>query len=281
MQTNSNFKHMIKNEIEYDLPTAIAEKIAELVDDGTTLAIPSRTVVNEYMFAQDRRIWLDYEVDNNAVELVKQIMLWNMEDSKIPRENRKPIWIYMINYGGAMDYGIALIDAIKASETPVYTVNVGMCGSAAALIFIAGERRFMMKNATVVIHEGSADVSGDAVKVQNFSDQYKTKLKKMREFVLENTNIPSAMLNKKKNDDWYIDTDTCVKYNICTDVIEKLSDVIGDTTPGVVGEIEEYKDTIYNLRGYLTEAMNMNEDIKDHLENKYEGLPGYTPVVLK
>jgi len=88
----------------------------------------------------------------------------------------------------------ALIDAIETSATPVYTYNLSVCGSAAALIFMAGHRRFMSKRAKVIVHEGSASLAGDAVKVMDASDSYRRELKRMKEYILERTNISKAQL---------------------------------------------------------------------------------------
>ena len=94
--------------------------------------------------------------------IVRMILRWNMEDAGTPPESRKPIWLYIESIGGNAIYMWTLIDAIFASVTPVYTVNMGLAASAAGLIFMAGSKRFMMPRAKVMIHEGSASFEGDA-----------------------------------------------------------------------------------------------------------------------
>lgn len=89
---------------------------------------------------------------------------------------RKPIWIYLHNYGGNFDLEWSLIDVITASKTPIYTVNMGVCASAAADIFIAGHKRFMLPNARVMIHQGSTSLCGDTQKVFDAIDDYKRQL---------------------------------------------------------------------------------------------------------
>ena len=89
-----------------------------------------------------------------------------------PAEDRQPIKIYIISYGGDLDYMWAMVDIINASQTPVYTINIGVAASAASLIFISGHKRIMLPNSKVIIHEGSAAMSGDAVKVMPCSERY-------------------------------------------------------------------------------------------------------------
>ena len=117
-------------------------------------------------------------------------------------------------------------DIIAASETPVYTVNVGQCSSAAALIFMSGKRRFMLPTATVLIHEGSGTIEGDAVKVFDQAASYKAMVKKMHNYILSHTSIPAGTLSRKKNNDWELDAQTCIKYGVCDRIVDNLSEII-------------------------------------------------------
>lgn len=125
-----------------------------------------------------------------------------------------------------MSYMWMLVDAIKLSATPVYTVNLGMAASAASLIFIAGHKRFMMPTAKVLIHEGSASFAGDAGKLMDATDSYKKELKAMKEFILSNTAIPKTQLMKKRSNDWELDAAYCLENKVCDQIIQSLDDVI-------------------------------------------------------
>ena len=140
----------------------ISNALFDMLDDPFNAKLPDLAVVNLYKLAKDRRIWLDIAVDDNTLEWEKQILLWNMEDHGVPAAQRKPIWIYLFNYGGSFDMEWSFIDLIDASATPIYTVNMGVCASAAADIFIAGKKRFMTKNARTMLHQGSAGFQGDS-----------------------------------------------------------------------------------------------------------------------
>ena len=157
--------------------------------------------------------------------LHRMILRWNMEDAGKKPEERSPIMIYIMSPGGEVDIMWALVDAIKLSTTPVYTINIGTASSAAALIFIAGHKRLMMPNAKVMIHEGSAHFGGDAVKVMDFSESYKKELKKMKQFILENTEIPSKQLNAKRASDWELDAAFCLENKVCDKIIESVEEV--------------------------------------------------------
>lgn len=206
-------------------------------DDAVTLgellsAIQEDSIMsslNGYAFfelAKHRKIFLEGEVDIDSLLIVKMILKWNIEDIGKPIEERDPIWIYILNYGGEIYPMWSLIDAIMASDTPVYTVNLGITASAAANIFMAGTKRFMTRSSTLMIHEGAADMSGDAIKLRDFMESYNDDLQKMHNYILSRTEIPAKLLNKKRNNDWTLTADDCLKYHVVDTVIEKLSEVI-------------------------------------------------------
>ena len=193
---------------------------------GANWKLPDPELVNLYCLSKERKIFIDLNVDATILEYERMILLWNMEDKGVPVEKRKPIWIYLMNYGGSLDMCYSFIDTIMASVTPVYTVNMGQCASAAGLIFMAGKQRFMMPNAVVMIHEGSGAIAGDAGKIMDQADSYKEQLKHMKDYIMSRTEIPLKLLNKKRSNDWEIPAKDCLEMKVCDKIIESLDDII-------------------------------------------------------
>lgn len=193
---------------------------------GANWKIPDPELVTWYRMNLERKIWIDLNVDATIPEYERMILLWNMEDKGKDPKDRKPIWIYLMNYGGSLDMCYSLIDTILASKTPVYTVNMGQCASAAGLIFMAGAKRFMMPNATVMIHEGSGGFAGDAGKVLDQAETYKVQIQHMKDYILSRTEIPQKLLNKKRSNDWDIPAKECLQMKVCDVIIESLDDII-------------------------------------------------------
>ena len=202
------------------------ESIEEQISQPETPAVPNPCLVTLCHNLSERRIWLDLAVDEQILEYTRFILRWNIEDAGKPIEERKPIWLYMFNYGGGADLMWMFTDIISTSDTPVYTVNVGKCCSASALIFMTGKKRFMLPSATVLIHEGSSEISGDAIKVVDQAESYKAMVKQMHDYILAHTNIPAGTLSKKKHNDWELDAKTCLKYGVCDEIVEHLSGII-------------------------------------------------------
>lgn len=204
-------------------PIELPPCIGEIRENG---GLPDPDLVSYYMLEKDRRIYLDTDVDENLMAIHRLIVRWNIEDKGKPIEERKPIWLCIMSNGGSIDYMTMLLDAIESSTTPVYTVNVGSAHSAAALIFMAGKKRFMSKNAKVLVHEGSASMGGDAIKVQDQADSYKKTLKWMKDYILEHTRIPKAQLMKRRANDWELDAQFCLENGVCDVVIQSMEEIL-------------------------------------------------------
>ena len=212
--------------ISFEIPGLIPELSRQIIDDLAGQALPDSDLVSGWALEKERKVYFDVDVGANLLAFNRLVMRWNMEDRGNPAAERRPIWLYIMSYGGDIDYMWMTLDTIKTSQTPIYTVNLGVAASAAALIFIAGHKRFMMPSAKVTIHEGSAQLSGDAVKVMDQSESYKKQLKQMKMFVLENSEIPRAQLMKKRNNDWELDAAYCIDHKVCDQVVTSMDEII-------------------------------------------------------
>ncbi len=207
--------------------TTLTEALSEILSTvSKDTNFPDPDYLAYHQLLKDRIVYIETAVDECMLRIHKQIMLWNTEDRGKSIEDRKPIKIVIMSYGGSCDYMWMIIDMIKASQTPVYTYNIGVAHSAAGLIFMAGQKRFMTKSACVMIHEGSAGFDGDASKVLDATESYKKCLQRMRGYILECTEIPKATISRKKANDWELDADECMKYKVCDAIIDSVNDIV-------------------------------------------------------
>lgn len=188
--------------------------------------LPIPDEINYYVLEKERKLYIDEDISNDLMAVHRLIMRWNIQDKGLEAEQRKPIWLYIMSYGGDVDIMSMLLSTIEASVTPVYTVNIGAAYSAAGLIFMAGKKRFMSKYAKVIIHEGSAQMSGDAIKVQDQADSYKKTLKWMKEYILAHTSIPKTTLMKRRANDWELDAEYCLENGVCDVIYTTLDEII-------------------------------------------------------
>lgn len=194
-------------------------------EDLATAKLPSPELVNYYKDYDNRVIFVG-DVDDCLFDVTKQIYEYNRQDKGKKVEDRTPITIQIMSYGGDLYQAYALISAILASTTPVYTINCGVAMSAGLLILLAGHRRFAMKYSTAMIHSGSGGAQGTYEQMEEQQKNYKKLVDLMRNYIMERTTIDSKLFNKNKTKDWYITDSEQVELGIVSKIVENLDEII-------------------------------------------------------
>lgn len=191
MQTNRNGYHDVNIDFE-----------GILMESG---------LVDEMFRLQDlksRKLYLTEGICQGSVaDIVRHILQYNAEDKDIDPEKRQPILLYVVSEGGEVDSGFELIDTIQCSKTPVYTINLGYQYSMGFLIGIAGHKRFAMKNAKFLLHDGSNFVYNSGAKAQDqmrFNSRVEDRIK---EYILSRGNLTSEEYDAKLRVEWYMFAD--------------------------------------------------------------------------
>jgi ATP-dependent Clp protease, protease subunit len=204
--------------MEVVLMKKFTEEITAIIESGVTF--------EEYQYLEglkEREIYFNNEVDLNIVNrIVYNIMKWNKEDDEagIPIEKRKPIKLYITSNGGCVISGWSVIDAIKASRTPVHTIGVAVCASMGALLLMAGHHRKCYKNTTILIHDGSLHLASTSKKAKQTMAFYDELEERIKEFVLKNTKISEELYLEKEDEEWYMFGDQALKLGIVDELIE-------------------------------------------------------------
>lgn len=127
--------------------------------------LPDPYLLDYYTRRKDRCILWNDEIEDDFVEMYQDIIKWNKEDKELDPEDRKPIKIYINSNGGSISAVFSIIDLISISKTPVITIGLGKCYSAGGLLLIAGHKRLLLPNCTVLIHDGSMFAYGNTGKM--------------------------------------------------------------------------------------------------------------------
>ena len=188
---------------------------------------------------KERRLYLYGEIvsvsdsDENDLgstttgRIVDWILHYNREDKGKPNDERKPIILYIKSPGGDVGEGFSLINAIKLSKTPVYTVNVGQWSSMAFLIGISGIRRFSFPNATFLLHDGSTFVYGSSNKVQDqmkFNERFENEV--VRAHVLSCSKMTGAEYDALSRKEFYMLPEDAVKFGFIDEIITDLDTIL-------------------------------------------------------
>ena len=130
------------------------EEISQSYNPQTIISIG----LDERLWLEDRHnrvLYLDDYIDDNILHtLILQIAKFNGEDSGKPVEQRVPITLIINSGGGAAFIGMALVNAIQNSTTPVIGVCLGICASMAFAIFAVCHLRISVPDAVFMVHDG-------------------------------------------------------------------------------------------------------------------------------
>lgn len=115
-----------------------------------------------------------------------------------------PIVIYINSYGGEIEGLAAMVEIINSIDNEVHTIVTGKAYSAAAILLTFGDVRYCGKHGTIMVHEVSSGMFGNAsdmennlkeVKRQNtywlkqLSNNSKIELKDLRDMLKESTDL--------------------------------------------------------------------------------------------
>ena len=183
---------------------------------------------NYWTSRQNRTFYIDFEVDETyeLMEIAKVIIQINMSEINIPKENLKPIYLFVHSYGGDIEQANFFCDLVMSSRVPIITIGMGVAMSAGFLILISGQKRYAFKHCQMLIHSGSAGFSGTAEQVEEMQKNYKKQINEMKEYILERTSIDEKTFNKNKNKDWYLTSKELIDYHIVDALIENIDDIL-------------------------------------------------------
>lgn len=171
-----------------------------------------------YANFMSREIYISALTPNVADLIEQQIRFWNNIDEaeNISFEGRKPIHIYINSFGGSLSAAFTLIDIIKNSKTPVYTINTGICQKQALYVYLAGHRRYAYPRSSFYLDKSieSLDLSEGQ---SNYEDFIKRQALEIKDLVLENTKISESDYENRKA--WYLTADKANELKICNEVL--------------------------------------------------------------
>lgn len=133
------------------------------------------------------------------------------------------IEISISSYGGSVYAGLKIIDAMKASRSPIRTVCEGYCMSMGALILSSGTKghRVSMPNATILLHQVSAGAQGTLTELENNLQEIRRIQGVINGILKENTGLSEEKLTKVQDHDNYMSPVEAKKLKLIDGIITK------------------------------------------------------------
>ena len=129
--------------------------------------------------------------------------------------------LYIQSNGGSVMSTLAVVDEIKNLNIPVNTIVRGYAASAATLLSVVGNERYIYKNSFMMIHGLQFnDVSiSNVVDVKDLNFNVDLIMSKLRKLYLNHSSINSYILDGMFEHDIWMDAETALKYNLVDKII--------------------------------------------------------------
>jgi ATP-dependent Clp protease protease subunit len=165
---------------------------------------------------KDRIIFLGGQIEDTMANLIiAQLLFLQSEDSK------KEISLYINSPGGSVTSTLAIVDTMKFIKPDVSTYCVGIAASGAALVLSAGTKgkRFILKNAEVMIHQPIGGAEGQATDIAITAKHILKTRENLNKMLAENTGQSLSKIDTDVERDFFMTADEAKKYGIVDKIL--------------------------------------------------------------
>lgn len=132
----------------------------------------------------------------------------------------KDVWVRIDSYGGSVDEGMQLIQAIEGYGSPVTCVSDTKAMSMGFFLLQACDQRLMTKRSILMAHEPSMTSRGNVHELQSEMDYLRLMMEGFIDHCLERMNISKEEFKKKtENKVWYMGWEEAMKVGAVDDTI--------------------------------------------------------------
>lgn len=151
----------------------------------------------------------------------KTIRFWNLRDEEeyVEMLKREPIKIYINSSGGDFNAMMTIMDAIKMSRTPVYTINTGITQKEAFYIYLIGHQRYCYPRSTFLFERDLKQLCDENSQNQGYINFYEKQLDELKDILLDRSKVSEAEYNKHAKNSWWISADDAARLKICNEIL--------------------------------------------------------------
>ena len=181
-------------------------------------------VMSRGIDADENRIYFySHVTDKDVFELTKILKNLDVEMQCISLRLKIPpipIELHIHSAGGDLFSGLAAADVIRSCTSPIHTYVNGSTASAATLMSMCGSKRFMYKNAYMLIHQiSSVIIQG---KFEEFKDEMENQEKLMsqiKSIYLEKSKMSEHQIEDLLKHDLWLPAETCLEYGLVDEIV--------------------------------------------------------------
>ena len=165
---------------------------------------------------KDRIIILNGEITDNTANVIVAQLLY------LDSLNHNDISLYINSPGGSITAGMAIYDTMNFIKSDVSTICVGMSASMAAFILATGkkDKRYILPNAEVMIHQPLGGVQGQATEIKIAAERILKLKKKLNMILSKVTGKEIDIINNDTERDYFMNSDEALDYGIVDKILK-------------------------------------------------------------
>lgn len=168
---------------------------------------------------KDRIVFCAGGIEENMADLIiAQLLFLEAEDPK------KDIVMYINSPGGHVSAGLAIYDTMQLVKPQISTVCVGLAASMGAVLLLAGarEKRYVLPNSEVMIHQPLGGMEGQATEIEIHANHILRTKDRLNHIIAFHTGQKFEKVEKDTDRDNFMSADQAVEYGIADKVIGNL-----------------------------------------------------------
>lgn len=163
---------------------------------------------------KDRIVFVNGPIDTEMSRLVVAQILYLASESK-----EKPIDLYINSPGGEVSAGMSIFDIMRNVPCDVNTYCVGMAASMAAVLLAAGDKRFALPNAEIMIHQPLGGARGPAADIE-IEAKWIIKTKEKLERILSDlTGQPFDKVKRDTDRNFWMSAEEAKEYGLIDEIV--------------------------------------------------------------
>tara|TARA_Y100000768_G_scaffold118467_1_gene87486 strand:- start:9 stop:689 length:681 start_codon:yes stop_codon:yes gene_type:complete len=178
----------------------------------------SNVEIDSEMFQMEsisRNVYFYGDVSVESCALLSRRLVELEKQNKI-----EPINIYIQSFGGDLLATFNVIDTIERIKCPIYSYVDGYAASAATLISVSCNKRFMGKRSLMLIHQLSGGSEGTYGYMKQEMDNMDIYMEFAREIYLKHTKLNNDLLSDiLKYDNKWMNSTLCLEYGLVDKIL--------------------------------------------------------------
>lgn len=173
--------------------------------------------IQDALFQHREIICIDEITAASAAALILQLRYLQREAPE------QEITLYIDSPGGETNSGLAVYDTMQSISCPIRTVCTGMAASMAAVLFAAGDKRYILPHSEVMIHDPlTTGTSGSALKLDAEAARLMRTRQTIAEIISRHTGRSIDEVLAKTADDSWFSAEQAVEWGLADRVIHEL-----------------------------------------------------------